>query len=234
MTVMCFTVLRKPSAPPLVLGFIGDSITGGDDASDTAHGMVAVCGVDLSAARGGSSVTVVNAAVSGTASHDWIPSFGHYYSDAVTAFVAAGVQIVHIMLGTNDANTANIDFFGGGSTGAAGAAGYYNTNLGQTVSGLMTAGYKVVVSYPPYIDYTNPGSGAWSAESDLFLQAVQPYIDAMVDNVNVFQGDKTAYTYFQAHPSLLVLGPHPGDVGHAYLGGVDAVAIGAAALALGY
>ncbi len=210
--------------PTLHLGFIGDSITGGDAATDIGvNDAVTLCGVQLSTTGGTRTVTTVNQGVAGTVSHDWIPSFGTDYSTAVAAFASAGVTLVHIMLGTNDAKTSNVDFLG-----VPGTISFYLSNLTQTVNALVTAGYKVVISYPLYLDYTNGGAAAWSAESDTVLSGFQGSINSLVDGVHVFQGDVTAYTYFSSHTSDLVDGVHPDDSGHAYLGAHWATAIATA------
>ena len=215
---------RRPSAlGDFAVGFIGDSITGGAGASDSAHYAATVCGATLATWDRPRTVTVVNQGIAGTVSHDWIPSFGTKYSDAVTAFAAASppVTIVHVMLGTNDAKAA------------PGTATFYSTNLGDMVSSLVSAGYKVVVSYPPWLVYSVANvsyPGAWNTDSPAEIALYQPKIDALVDGVHVFQGDTQAYDYFQANPSLLADGVHPDDAGHAWLGGQWAAAI---ALALG-
>jgi lysophospholipase L1-like esterase len=84
-------------------------------------------------------------------------------SSSVTPFV-------HVMLGTNDANS---------STSAA----TYGTNLASLVASLLSSGYKVVISYPPYCP-------AFTAAKNALLQAYQGQIDTIV-NANpgvVFHG----------------------------------------------
>ncbi len=60
------------------------------------------------------------------------------------------------------------------------------------------------------------------------LSGFQGSINSLVDGANVFQGDVTAYTHFQANTGQLVDGVHPNDTGHAYLGGKWATAIATA------
>ncbi len=205
---------RPGPPPPIVIGFIGDSITGGALASSIGvNDAVTVCKNALAA--GGRVVTSVNQGVSGTVAHDWIPSFGTHYSTAVAAFASAGVTLVHVMLGTNDCRHP-----------PAGVA-WYLENLAICVNALVSAGYKVIISYSPYVDYTNPtasGQG-WESDSTAELVAFQGAINGLVNGTTIFQGDVTSFAHFQSNTAQMSDGIHPNDAGHAFLGAAWAFAI---------
>lgn len=109
--------------------------------------------------------------------------------------LAAGVpNFYHLMLGTNDARyTSN-------------SAALFGSNLGTITSALAGTGAKVILSYDPAFDTS---VGGFNTSGNLALLAsYQAQIDSLVDNTNIFAGDKQAYSYFLANLGELYDGTH--------------------------
>lgn len=182
---MGYTLLARKAAP--TVGFIGDSITAGT--------LVDANPPDVFATLAG--VAVCNQGVSGSTSGSWVPG-GANYTAAKAAFQSAGVGIVHIMLGTNDAKTS-----------VATTAAQYRANLRAICDDLTDAGMRVAVSYPPYLGAT---SGEFDAGSPARVTAYCGAIDALG-----LPGDRIANSYFR----LTGLQPdnvHPVQSGSDFLG----------------
>lgn len=180
------------------LGFIGDSIT-----VLTAD---QVCTVFI--ARG-DTATCNNQGHSGYQSGGFV-SGSAALIDAKTAFAAAGVTIVHVMLGTND-------------TASDMSVPEHLANMTSLINDLVASGYKVVVSKIPWAD---PAFG-WVNVQTL----AQPYRDAdltLVNGTTVAKGDDLAYDQFFADHTLLGDGVHPSSAGQTVLSTDWANAIAAA------
>lgn len=205
----------SPQQPALVIGFIGDSITQGIGAG-VGGDAPTLTGKELAVGWGYRSVAVCNQGGAGTTSANWTPG-NVSFTASLAAFAAAGCTVIHVMLGTNDCSSS------GGISGAA-----YQSNMVSIVNGLVAAGYKVVVSWPPYVDIANGTYAQWDAGSLNAMLSYQPIIAAMVDNVHVFLGDTQAWSYFADNRNLLPDGVHPGTVGYPYLAQLWAQAIATA------
>ena len=170
--------VNKPSLGTLNVGFIGDSITL-LDAGQAPASAVAV----LTAAGYTSAATVQ--AVNGTSTQDWAPG-GSYLPGALTAFASAGVSIVHIMLGTNDARTPN-----------SFSAATHHSNMTAIVNALVAAGYMVVISKPLWTaPNANNAAGTgqiWPNDPNSLYAAGFTLDMQLVDGVHVFQGDTSNY-----------------------------------------
>lgn len=173
---------------PLVLGFVGDSITQGTNGDG-----VGACAAYLSGL--GYAVSTVNRGVGGSSSADWTPD-GSLLAPALAAMQGAGVTDVMVMLGTNDARTPN------GFTAAQHVA-----NMAQVVGGLVAGGLRVVLNKPIW---TMPNSlGTWPADPNTFYRDYYAADLRLVDGTNVFQGDTGAHQAFRLGASLLGDGVHP-------------------------
>jgi lysophospholipase L1-like esterase len=183
----------------VTIGFIGDSITQGVPAGGTLPP------AELTAtmlSSDGVTVRAVNQGHLGSTTADWLPRAGHgYFAEALAAFSRGQVHIVHVMLGTNDANP-----------GAAHLSpAVYRANLGVISRALNADGYIVVLSYPPYAQPHSPD--APRSAMDGALRAYQPMIDGLVNGKGIRRGDTHAYTFFRQHPWELADGIHPTATG---------------------
>lgn len=199
---------RAALVTTLVVGCIGDSITNGGGGTPQSPTAPEACATALSSAS--VTVTSVNEGVGGSYSGDWLPGSSNDTA-AISAFAGAGVHLIHIMLGTNDAT------FTLHNTSAA----TFRANLRSILNAWVSRGYLVAVSYPP-----------WSIDTgnDMTLSAsYQPLIDGLINGVTVFQGDTSAFqlfesdtaTYLQALPD----GTHPTQAGANALGALWARAM---------
>jgi lysophospholipase L1-like esterase len=187
----------------LVLGFIGDStsvfaptttsIIGGRLSIPNAMANL------LSSDDGWHNVTIVNQAISGSTTSDWLPDNSNgYYAGARAAFATAGVRWVFISLGINDSSTA--DNY---------AAATYRANLQAIIADLVSSGFNEVINGP---FYTVPGSeaGRHSETSVALEQSYLGVIPSLADGVHVFAGSVSdAFLYFAMNQGDLVDGVHP-------------------------
>jgi lysophospholipase L1-like esterase len=191
-----------------VIGCIGDSITKGfvqvgstpvyNPASPPAPTTMA-----STLSTSSDTVSASNQGIGGTKASDWQPASANITA-AYTAFASAGVRYVQIMLGTNDAL-------------ASVAAATYGGFLSNIVNDLVAHGYVPVLHYPPATTFTTPNT---------FLLAYGSYIDTLVNGNSVLAGDKTAYAFYLANPTLLGSdGFHMTQAGYDALGGLWATAL---------
>lgn len=164
---------------PLVIGFIGDSITYGQglSAGQTVADQIPLILNKFYRPR---TVTAVNQGHSGSMTTDWM-SGSMYLNTARTAFAAAGVTYVHIMLGANDCGTISAPSFA--------------ANLANIIGVLVGDGYKVILSYPTFIT-DGPGSSASSPANQGRYVSYCAAIDTLVNGATVLRGDVHAYNYF--------------------------------------
>ena len=182
------------------VGFIGDSITGTVPTGGSQSPAQATAS-DLSV--GGLTVTSATQFADGSTTADWLPGAGTgYLTTAKAAFASVGVRIIHIMLGTNDSEPAH---------GPVSAATYFS-NMQSICQNLVSAGYLVVVSYPPYV-VPGSASGAYTSASDTALQGYQQQINNLVNGRTILQGDTQAFNFFLDNQSDLVDGIHPTPAG---------------------
>jgi hypothetical protein len=117
------------------IGFIGDSVTKGTNVQTALQNL-------------GRGFVGINAGVGGATANNWANdnhSSTPIFTNALQMFT--GVEIVHIMLGTNEA-AQNV------------SSGVYKANMQTLITNLKNADFKhVLISNPPYIDNSNLNSG---------------------------------------------------------------------------
>jgi lysophospholipase L1-like esterase len=197
---LSFTTIKSTAR---IIGFSGDSITRGFGVPNLTLRASTRCIAYMRAA--GVDVVEVNAGVDGSTSQGWQQAQPNYTA-AVSAFAAAEVDTVHIMIGTYDAKVS------GQTTDTN-----YLTYLTSQVNGWLGLGYKVVISYSPYnnIAVTSP---TWDSTSLTALLTYEVKIDTLPNGTTKFAGDKTAYTFFLANTNELGDGTHPNQQGSDDLG----------------
>jgi len=172
----------------LQLLFIGDSIL------TPSYGVINAIVARIKALKRISQVpTPVNAAVAGTRSNDWISgstNLNNAKAAVVTAFGSPSPSNpvwINIMIGLNDARISPP-----GNSPAT-----YKSNMQSMVNDLVGAGYKVILHAPPMIRIPQGVSNGYDTEAGMAnLQGYPAQLDSLVDNVNVFAGDRQATTYF--------------------------------------
>jgi lysophospholipase L1-like esterase len=216
---------------PIVIGCVGDSITygylssGGRVSPDPCAQMAS----DLNTMTGTSLYSSFNVGVIGSFSANWItgctsclPGGGGNITSALTGLsptrftpglVAAGVSLVQIMIGTNDAQTPV-------------SQSAYQGNLTNIITAIKSAGInKIVLHYQPYI---NTNLGGWTISiADPALLTYQTAMKnvAAADPTHVLIGDTTAYGWFQANPTYQSDGVHPSSAGYLALAQMWATAL---------
>lgn len=185
----------------LIIGFIGDSITAGTAGTATLPMIQFLSEIGYVASQ-------VNKGVSGSTSVGWANNTGNILTSATTAFAAAHVQYVHIMLGTNDAQTVI----------NTSVAAYLN-NITIIKNACLAIGAKVILSQPIW---TVPGlySSIFALNVNTIHQQYYNAVLALVDNINVFAGDTLAADWFQLNPTDLADGLHPTGFGYVKLGNI--------------
>jgi len=190
------TVYGRRALSPAVIGFIGDSIT------FTSPGTVSKCVTLLSDLLAVRTVTGNNQGIGSTYSSDWT-SGSTALNTALAGFAGSGVEYVHVMLGTNDAQVTV-------------SAAAYGVNMASLVAGLTGAGYKVILSVPIY----TTGAGFTYAERQLLID-YQAKLVELVNGTTVRLGDTKSYHYFAANAAYLdVDGVHPSPAGQTALAGL--------------
>lgn len=197
-----------PAIPPVVIGFIGDSITfGADLVNQPAPPTQQVQFLNKTVAVS-DLYSAINNGISGTDTNDWIGGSTDL-NTAISDFTAAGVTLVQIMLGTNDSRLDT-------ETSQA----QYTTNLQSTIDALVSAGFtKIVLNGSPYVSATMTG---WDPmiSNGLILQYYQAIDSLAASNPGVvLVGDQLAQPWFQDNQAQLGSdGIHPDDDGTISLG----------------
>ncbi|MDR0650103.1 MAG: hypothetical protein LBG59_01505 [Candidatus Peribacteria bacterium] len=105
------------------------------------------------------------------------------------SFVASGVEIVSIMLGTNDSRIDDLT-----------TIEIYRTRMQTLINNLKTNGIKkIILNEPPYVvsgAYNNASRGEGSHTKLLGFIDV---LDEVSDGEMVIRGDTQAYEYFEAN-----------------------------------
>jgi lysophospholipase L1-like esterase len=194
----CTTIVQNSCA--LNIGWVGDSITqGSTSACDGPTVSAAVA--DLQA--DGYTVNSDNQGLSGYGTDDW-EAGSSTLNNAESSFTAAGIKVVSVMLGTNDArNPAEY-----AENVPALTPQQHFANMQGIVSSLTNDGFKVILERPIY---TVPGSGSGFFPSDVNTVYAQYWaLDAtLANNTNVFLGDTTGATVMSQSGDLCSDGVHP-------------------------
>lgn len=172
----------------IALGFIGDSITEGTVVGGNTNSPPTREKVYLESLDENLTVTVVNQGVSGKTTADWQVG-GDYLPGAKSAFAAAGVSVVNIMLGTNDSKVS-----------VATSKATYKSRLLAICNDLVSSGYTVQLNQVPYVA-PGAGSGQWGADVEETIQGYNEAINEIVNRTTIKQGDTTAYAYVRDTPS---------------------------------
>ncbi len=189
------------------IGFLGDSITYGigDDGKPGCYDWTLTF-----LAQNGYKASGVNYGNNGAS----VTSFYQQTGGPLQAFEKAGVSVVSIMLGTNDANAR-----------FHATPQEYHDKLLEIVNSFLAPGTgigKVILHYSPYIQSSPPV--AWDKTADAHLLAYQAQIDSLCNGTTILQGDKMAFRFFQQHPEQGD-GVHPNPQGHQDLGRLWAIGI---------
>ncbi len=188
--------VATPALGALRIGAIGDSMTYGTNGNPFAQTAAYLGAL-------GYSVTPLNRAISGTTTNDWIAGSSNLTA-AIAAFAASGVSWVQVMLGTNDYRPLPTPL----------SVAQHHANMASITGALVAAGFKVVLHKPPFtipnsipgvLQTINDPNGYYSQAFALDMQ--------LVDGVNVFQGDTSAFAYSAQSPTVFLNadGLHPKD-----------------------
>jgi len=135
---------------------------------------------------------------------------------AIAAMTAAKVNVVQIMLGTNDSKVA-----------VQTSRAAYTTNLQAVITALRAAGFNKIILHQPI--YIGQPAGQWDVviSNNLIAQYGEAVVAvAAADFGYVFNGDHLGFTWFQLNPGDSADGIHPNDNGHVSLGFLWAMAYG--------
>lgn len=159
-----------------VIGFIGDSLTVGccENSSPAPELEMELLGGDYRA---------INRAINGTTTRDWV---GDVLVAATEEFRNNDVEIVQIMLGTNDVSQ-NIPI--------EESVENYRVIIGR----LKEVGIKVIVinKIPYSMD-----------RDDVHVRQLNAALDNLVNENGVYIGDVEAYDYFRYHQDMIYDGVH--------------------------
>lgn len=182
----------NPDLGTIIIGCVGDSITAGVN-SDPVSAMEDYLN------SLGYTATCVNQGHGGSTTANWASTAESNYLDtALAAFATAGVSIVSIMLGTNDAQTVfNI------------TPDQHYANMRNIVGRCIAAGFKAVFHKPLY---TAPNAMPWPVNPNALYDQYWIKDQGLIDGVNVFAGDSSNYSYVSQNPGALASdGVHPAN-----------------------
>ncbi len=199
--------------------FIGDSITGGIGVAGGSCLDSAGC-VNINVIKvydqGDTFLTFQNSAIAGTKTADWVNNTsGANIETACAAAVAKGINVAHVMLGTNDAQVSFL------------AAATYKTNMQLIVNRILAAGIpKVILNQLIYNN--NPAHTAGEHTTCIgLLQAYSTKMDEIADATpGVYRGDRTVYAITAGDWVTYDSGDgiHPNQAGHTLIGSAWATA----------
>ena len=178
---------RSPVLIPYstTIGFVGDSLTYGCCNDSTPAPTIEVNSL-------GDNYRAINRGVNGATTRDWV---NQLLNPAIEEFVANQVEIVQVMLGTNDvAQNIPVD--------------ESMDNLRQIADRLLDNGVKVVIINK--IPYS-------TKHDDMAIRRYNVALDELADGQGIYLGDDQAYTYFRDHQDRLYDGIHMDQNGYAEL-----------------
>lgn len=174
------------------VGFIGDSITYGEGGFPNAS--------QVAVREMGSDFFENNQGIKGSSSEDWVSDDQKMTKNSAKIFKNSGVDVVMIMLGSNDANKSI-------------SAKSYKENIKRIIKTLKDEGEikRIILNQPPYAESFDNGKNRLLAEYSVKL-------DELLEPGLVLKGDREAYEYFKKNPSQLGDGLHPNSEGYHNLG----------------
>ncbi len=169
----------------------------------------------------GGTLGTYNFGIQGSTTVDWSTPSNGFLAAATKAIVPGQINIVTIMLGTNDAKAAPLT---PQTTPAA-----FSANIASICSAVIAAGGIPVLFSSPYLV---PGtSNEWSEiESPSLLLAYRDALVALADNSTIYLGGSTTFEEFlsQYDAGLSIYGDpgvHPNNTGHAILAQIWAAGV---------
>ena len=164
------------------IGFVGDSLTYGCCTGATPA-------PTTEAKLLGDNYRAINRGVNGSTTGDWLD---HLLAPALDEFKDNDVEIVQVMLGTNDiAQSVPTD--------------QIVDNLNQIAGRLLDNGAKVIIiNRIPYS----------SKHNDIAVQQLNVAISELPNGQNVYLGDSQAYDYFRQNQDQLYDGIHMNQEGY--------------------
>lgn len=178
--------VNPPNLGPLVIGFVGDSITAGTNGTPLSQPESEGCIPYLS--NQGYSVTYYNFGWSGSSTADWLPG-GTLMNGVLANIASLHIPLMHIMLGTNDSRSSV-------------TPAQHFSNMTSIVNAIVAAGCNVIISKPLY---TGPNAlGAWPIDSTQLYRQYFALDCTLTNGVTVFQGDTSNFSYgMQNAPTFL-------------------------------
>ena len=164
------------------IGFVGDSLTYGccSDATPAPTDEVKLLGSDY---------TAINRGVNGSTTRDWLD---HLLAPAMDEFKERGVEVVQIMLGTNDVLQKI-------------PAAETVDNLKKIAQRLRNGGVKVVIiNKVPYS----------SGRDDIAMRQLNAALNRLPNGDGVYLGDEAAYDFFRQNQGQLSDGTHMTEEGY--------------------
>lgn len=199
----------------LVVGFIGDSIYAGTGTSGGASTVPNQCLTALTAQTGLPATGSINA-TSGKTTTDWAAGSG-LLATAQAAMILAGVNVVSIMLGTNDSK----------STVQTPVATYLSN-----LNGICTQLFANIPSLQAIVLHSAisagnslPDFGGMSEKMIYAYADALPSICTGLNGKGILLGDAGGIGYFGVTNASLADNIHPNDTGAAVLGKLQARAI---------
>jgi hypothetical protein len=187
-------VLAALMQPTIAIGWIGDSIWGSISGNATAT-VPDTALAKLQRMYGPRNVISVNQALSGATMASWVPSASLYIT-AKAAFIAAGVQYVMYMLGTN--------------------GGADSVSMTATLTDLVSSGFTVILNYP----------GTFFPGGESGLAAVASLMNSQVNGTTILLGDTEFPAWAANNRADFSAGyVHPTAAGQEDLAVLDAMAI---------
>jgi len=190
----------------LVIGFIGDSITHDDHTTIPTGTIGNATGASLGGSTGqcvrflqnivsSGTVTQNNQGVPGASTLDWVIGQGsNYYPAAKTSFQGSGVNVIHIMLGTNDATTNN-----SGPQTPANVKARLATLISQIKGDFP--GVPIFLSAPSWLNGVRGNAAGLTGYGAATLNNLRGYVAgyySLIDNITVFPGDFNSLTVYNS------------------------------------
>jgi lysophospholipase L1-like esterase len=210
-TATSATTTAVSNAPlALNIGWLGDSIMAGGNACNEHTVNDAVSDLQSD----GYAVTSDNRGVAGYGTDDWAAGTSAL-ENAESSFSAAGVNLVVIMLGTNDARTpAEYN-----NNVAALTPSQHYGNMEGTVKSLTGDGFSVVLNEPIYtVPGTTSNGVSWPENVNTVYGEYWSVDSGLANGSNVFIGDTSGVTVMGQSGNLCSDGIHPSIAGAAVLG----------------